>query len=234
MKYNVNEKFGQYLPNQIVLLGDSIFDNAPYVAPGDSVCEQLQEKFNNTSSFNSLTPQVELLAVDGNVMANIPSQILRAQPKGNYSQRYAFLSCAGNDLLGYNASGLLSAQADTVSGALETIYKVREHFRKSYKTMLNAAQQQFESLTICTVYDAVPNLSNAERVALGIFNEVILHEASERKLPVIDLRTLCIQAEDYAEVSPIEPSKQGAEKIAQAIFDQYTHYINYNNRGISE
>ena len=234
MKYNANEKSGQYLPDQIVLLGDSIFDNAPYVASGDSVCEQLQEKFNNTSSFNSLTPQVELLAVDGNVMANIPSQILRAQPKGNYSQRYAFLSCAGNDLLGYNASGLLSAQADTVSGALETIYKVREHFRKSYKTMLNAAQQQFESLTICTVYDAVPNLSNAERVALGIFNEVILHEASERKLPVIDLRTLCIQAEDYAEVSPIEPSKQGAEKIAQAIFDQYTHYINYNNRGISE
>ncbi|MCE9830528.1 hypothetical protein [Vibrio diabolicus] len=41
MNIETSEPTGQYLPDQIVLLGDSIFDNAPYVNTGESVSEQL-------------------------------------------------------------------------------------------------------------------------------------------------------------------------------------------------
>jgi hypothetical protein len=35
--------------------------------------------------------------------------------------------------------------------------------------------------------------------------------------PVIDLRMVCNEAEDYSPVSPIEPSKHGAKKISDLI-----------------
>ncbi|WP_182988708.1 hypothetical protein [Massilia sp. Se16.2.3] len=46
-----------------------------------------------------------------------------------------------------------------------------------------------------------------------------------RRLPVLDLRLVCTDKADYASVSPIEPSAQGAFKIAAAIGELVrTHY----------
>jgi hypothetical protein len=53
------------------------------------------------------------------------------------------------------------------------------------------------------------------RVALMMFNDVILRVAFERGLRVIDLRFVCTEAADYA--NPIEPSDRGGRKIARAI-----------------
>ena len=53
------------------------------------------------------------------------------------------------------------------------------------------------------------------RVALAVFNDVILRVAIEHGLPVIDLRLVCCSPEDYA--NPIEPSSVGGEKIARII-----------------
>jgi hypothetical protein len=51
--------------------------------------------------------------------------------------------------------------------------------------------------------------------ALTAFNDAITHEAFAAGLPLIDLRILCNQDEDFA--NPIEPSAQGGQKIANAI-----------------
>jgi hypothetical protein len=48
-----------------------------------------------------------------------------------------------------------------------------------------------------------------------VFNDCITRAAFSRGLPVIDLRLICDQDEDYA--NPIEPSVRGGEKIAAAI-----------------
>ncbi|MDH3716050.1 MAG: SGNH/GDSL hydrolase family protein, partial [Gammaproteobacteria bacterium] len=50
-----------------------------------------------------------------------------------------------------------------------------------------------------------------------LFNEVILREALRLKIPIIDLRLICTERGDFSELSPIEPSKQGGEKIAAVI-----------------
>ncbi|CAM3166378.1 SGNH/GDSL hydrolase family protein [Vibrio rarus] len=231
MKHTINEKAAQYQPNQIVLLGDSIFDNAPYVQSGESVSEQLETLIGKPHN-TSCTTQVDLLAVDGHVMAHIPGQLEKVQPKDQFAKQYAFVSCGGNDLLGYTASGLLLAQAKTVADALESMDQAREYFRQGYTKMLDELQSKFECLTVCTIYDSIPNLPDSERVALCLFNEVILREAANRKLPVLDLRFICNQQLDYAPVSPIEPSKYGAKKIAQAIWERCDE-SNDLGRGIS-
>jgi len=41
----------------------------------------------------------------------------------------------------------------------------------------------------------------------------------EKQVPVIDLRIVCNEAEDYSDISPIEPSGKGGAKIAQVIAD---------------
>jgi hypothetical protein len=53
--------------------------------------------------------------------------------------------------------------------------------------------------------------------ALAMFNEVILREAFNAKIPVIDLRLICSEFSDCSEISRIEPSAAGGEKIVQAI-----------------
>ena len=71
--------------------------------------------------------------------------------------------------------------------------------------------------TVCTIYEG--NLEAAwaplARVALMVFNDVILRIAFERAIDVIDLRLVCTEAADYA--NPIEPSGSGGRKIAAAI-----------------
>lgn len=210
-------------PDQIILLGDSIFDNAPYVDPGESVTEHLQNLFDQSMNL-ALTANVDLLAIDGSVMSDIPSQIQKVQSEVNDAKPFVFLSCGGNDLLGYQSSGLFSIPINTVAEGLQLLHEVRESFRKGYRKMLDSVQLVFSSLVVCTIYDRVPHLSGAEQTALSLFNEVILREATLRQLEVIDLRTICDQPEDYAPCSPIEPSTYGAQKIAQAIFNQYASY----------
>jgi len=51
--------------------------------------------------------------------------------------------------------------------------------------------------------------------ALGLFNDVIVEEASLRLLPILDIRAIFTDSSDYA--NPIEPSVQGGQKLADKI-----------------
>jgi hypothetical protein len=77
--------------------------------------------------------------------------------------------------------------------------------------------QRVPRTAVCTIYNG--NLSGDEaataRVGLMLFNDVILRVAFEWHLSVIDLRLVCVDPTDYA--NPLEPSSQGAAKIAKAI-----------------
>jgi hypothetical protein len=50
---------------------------------------------------------------------------------------------------------------------------------------------------------------------LSLFNDAITRAAFSAGAPLIDLRLICSEDEDYA--NPIEPSSRGGRKIAQAI-----------------
>lgn len=188
----------------LVLLGDSIFDNAAYVPGGPAVIDHLRK---------ILPPdwKATLLAHDGDVTSNIEGQLSKL-PK---DATHLVISVGGNDALG--VLGVLSLPAKTVNDALGHLADIRKDFQRAYQTMLWQALSPQLPLAVCTIYDAIPDLQVEAKTALAIFNDSIAREAFGAKVPVIDLRHICTEAGDYSALSPIEPSAHGGRKIAEAI-----------------
>ena len=74
--------------NHVVLLGDSVFDNAAYVAGGPDVRSQLQERL-------GAGWQVSLVAVDGDRAHNVAPQLQHLPPDASH----LVVSVGGNDAL---------------------------------------------------------------------------------------------------------------------------------------
>jgi hypothetical protein len=188
----------------VVLLGDSIFDNARYVPDRPPLIDQLRQAL----------PRgwlASLLAVDGHITEDVANQLKDLPAQATH----LFVSAGGNDALG--ETSVLSEAACTVGDALSLLHDVHSRFRQSYRAMLQALSAVAKPTAVCTVYDAIPGLGPAEHAALVGFNAVILREAFLAALPVIDLRLVCDRPSDYSHVSPIEPSVVGGAKIARVI-----------------
>ena len=188
----------------IALIGDSIFDNEGYVDEGDSVIEQLSRKLADNI-------KATLLAVDGDVTDDVYAQ-LENLPNDT---THAFISCGGNDAL--RIASVLNKPVESVGHAMDVFTEIKNQFEQRYSRMVRAVCNKVENVTICTVHDSVPEYTKRALTALSIFNEVILKEAFRVNAPVIDLRLMCNEAEDYSLVSPIEPSKHGTKKISDQI-----------------
>ncbi len=188
----------------IVLVGDSIFDNAAYVAGGPDVVRQLGERLPNGS-------RASLIAVDGAVVGGVARQLDRI-PTG---ATHLVVSAGGNDALG--ASAVLGESVRSVSEAISRLAAVTDEFARGYCAMVDRVLSLGLPTALCTIYDA--NYPEPERrivvTALGLFNDVITRAAFARGLPLIDLRLICDDPRDYA--NPIEPSVEGGAKIAAAI-----------------
>jgi lysophospholipase L1-like esterase len=190
---------------QIVLLGDSVFDNGAYVGSQPDVARQTEQ----------MLPRgwkAALNARDGAVIADIESQMSKL-PEGT---THLVLSVGGNDAL--KQSGALDASVDSVANALTMLNFVRENFRTSYSRMLDKLASLRLPAAICTIYD--PRYPDVGRrtiaaAALTLLNDASTREAFARDMTLIDLRLICDQDEDFA--NPIEPSAKGGAKIARAI-----------------
>jgi hypothetical protein len=191
--------------SHIVLLGDSIFDNASYTRGGPDVIAQVRE----------LLPQgwiASLLAVDGSTTLSVPVQLARLPRDASQ----LVLSVGGNDAL--LRSDILNTPVRSTAEALTMLADVTGQFEENYRIAMDACRCTKLPLGVCTIYngcfaDAV--LQRTVTTALKIFNDAILRVAFEFGLPVIDLRFVCSSVSDYA--NPIEPSSIGGLKIARAI-----------------
>jgi hypothetical protein len=188
----------------LVLLGDSIFDNAAYVPGQPAVIKQV-------SACLSGAWQVTLLAVDGHVTADVSEQLRRLPTDATHLA----VSVGGNDALAH--SSVLASPASSVVEAVETLAAIQADFRSRYRRMLAAVLARRLPTVVCTIYDAIPGLGRDATAALTLFNDVIFREAIASKIPVLDLRLVCHEASDYSSLSPIEPSHRGGQKIAAAL-----------------
>lgn len=191
--------------HHIVLLGDSIFDNAKYVPDGLPVIEHVRK---------IIPPdwQATLAAVDGDETHHVVSRT-RNIPE---TATHLIVSVGGNDAISYLP--LFKDKVTNIGEALLNLSKIRNDFCVSYRAMLSHVMSFSLPVAVCTIHTSVPDLGAAEKTALALFNEIILQEAFLANVPVIDLRLICNEEVDYSEVSPIEPSHAGGHKIAQAIY----------------
>ena len=141
------------------------------------------------------------------------------------SATHLFVSCGGNDAL--QSLHVLSQPATTVGEALNLCSEMIRKFRENYRSMLNAILSRNKNLTVCTIYNRVPGFSSIDTTALALFNEVILEEAMRERLPVIDLRIVFDNDQDFSAKSPIEPSAEGGRKIAKLISEISTANDDY-------
>jgi hypothetical protein len=193
----------------LVLLGDSIFDNAFYVPGQPALIEQLRGAL--PSGW-----QATLLAVDGNVAIDVVRHLERLPADASHLA----ISAGGNDAL--RASNAIAQPARTIAEALAEVAKLQAAFRADYLAMLAAVRAHRLPTVICTIYDAIPGLERELVAALSHFNDVILREAIVARVPVLDLRLVCNEASDYSPLSPIEPSHLGGRKIADALARIFT------------
>ena len=186
--------------SHVVLLGDSIFENAAYVAGGPAVVDHLRAAL-------PATWKATLLAVDGDTSEMVAVRLggLPADPS------HLVVSVGGNDALRH----IHLLQAD--HNVLPEVAAARDAFAADYRAMLDAVLTHRKPTAVCTVYDAVPGLTAPARAALGTFNDVIVREAARSRVPVLDLRLVCDDPADYSDRSPIEPSVQGGGKIAALV-----------------
>lgn len=195
----------------IILLGDSIFDNAPYVINKPCVTDQLRE----------ITPDdvgVSLFAVDGDFVKNVKTQLERVPEQATH----LFVSAGGNDALSYYQE-LLNDYRSSES-LFEKWSEIQADFKAEYRAMLERVRELGRHTAVCTIYDSVPDLEQIAITALSFFNDAILSEAITAGLPVVDLRQVCTEREDYSHLSPIEPSFQGGGKIARALNHMFTEH----------
>jgi hypothetical protein len=191
--------------SHVVLLGDSIFDNARYVPGGPSVIDHLRRCL-------PAGWRASLLGRDGAGTVEVPRQLAQVPADASH----LILSVGGNDALDH--SGLiLHEPAASFAEVLSRLLDIQEQFRQDYRGVLRALLNLGKPAAVCTVYDAIPGLEPAERAGLSLFNDVILREAFRAGIPVIDLRLVCTEAADYAGSSPIEPSAVGGGKIARVV-----------------
>jgi hypothetical protein len=194
--------------SHVVLLGDSIFDNAAYVAAGASdVVRQVCQRLPHGS-------RATLVAVDGSTTRDVRDQLRRLPADATH----LVVSAGGNDAL--HNSDFLTQSARSTAEALLGLADIADLFERGYLAMLAEVLARGLPTAICTIYyPRFPEvgLQRMAVAALAVFNDCIIRAAFAHGLSLIDLRFICTEAGDYA--NPIEPSARGGEKIARAIVE---------------
>ena len=150
--------------------------------------------------------------MDGATTVEIPGQVVRLPRDATHLA----LSVGGNDALSH--LDLLSMRVSSMAHAWDLIHSRLMTFERNYINALAAVLTVGLPTTVCTIYNGnLPDEAEARRatVALGLFNDVIVRAAINRRCPLVELRLICTDSEDYA--NPIEPSGQGGAKIARAL-----------------
>jgi hypothetical protein len=191
----------------VVLLGDSIFDNAAYTRGGPDVITQLERILPSGWA-------ATLLAVDGDRTEDVDRQVAKLPAESSH----LVLSVGGNDALAHG--DLLTRPAKSVPEVLGLLAEAAGAFEQRYRKLTDLLLGRKLPLIVCTIYNG--NFPDAffQRVAttaLCVFNDAILRVGLEHKLGIIDLRLVCTEPADYA--NPIEPSSVGGAKIARAIVE---------------
>jgi hypothetical protein len=199
-----SREIGGQMDNHIVLLGDSILDNASYTGTEPDVVSHLR----------SVLPHgwtATLCAVDGSTTLDLAPQLECIPPAASH----LVLSLGGNDAI--MNSDLLAMQVRSTAEALALFADRLERFERNYRNALESVVRIGLPLTVCTIYNGnmPPSVQRNARMALAMFNDVIVRAALQFSVNVIELRAVCAEPSDYA--NPIEPSGSGGAKIARAI-----------------
>ena len=204
------EEFKSQIHRNIVLMGDSVFDNYNYTKEHElSIVEWLR-------ALDPKGDRASLVARDGATLGSLPFQ-LRYLPEDT---THVFVSIGGNDVLGYRS--YLSKFSQDSLGLLKILGIGADKFEVDYRLMLDHLLLFIEPddtpIMFCNIYRGnFQEEQDAINFVLRPFNAVIEAALKEYRLELLDLYALLSEPEDF--VNTIEPSHQGGEKLAKEILE---------------
>ncbi|MEO0783385.1 MAG: SGNH/GDSL hydrolase family protein [Pseudomonadota bacterium] len=191
----------------ICLMGDSIFDNDGYIPGEPGVIEQMRRSI--PKSWTAFK-----VAVDGDCIEDIPNQLEKVPAHITD----IVVSIGGNDLMKFRHLLARVAEGEQLE---DVIASPLADFEIAYGWMLDSVAEHGTKVTVCTIYTAIPfaepEMRDHAPSAIGAFNAIILRLAEARGLSVIRLDQACTENDDFSDMSPIEPSSKGGQKIVDAI-----------------
>jgi hypothetical protein len=157
-----------------------------------------------------------LCAVDGATTVGLARQLGRLPDDATH----LVVAVGGNDAL--QNTDLLDRRVSSTAEALALFGDRVDAFEVSYRAAIAPVLARALPTVLCTIYNGnlEPITARIARIALTLFNDVIVRVGFEHRLPLVDLRLVCNEPADYA--NPIEPSGRGGLKIARAIVTTLT------------
>jgi len=181
--------------NTIILMGDSVLNNANYVPEGKSVYDSLKTKLSNVIN----------VAKDGATISDLYGQLDKIPVDLNNSNTYIFISAGGNDIL--------NKRTELSNTEISQLFDSYMEFLNALKTKLGSV-----NVNIMNLYLPANPRYQSYKTSINQWNQLI--EASSSKIGetynVIDLYTLLTNTNDF--VYDIEPSESASDKIAYLIY----------------
>lgn len=181
--------------NYVILMGDSVLNNANYVPEGKSVFDILKSKLSNSLNVSK----------DGATINDLYGQLDKIPIKLNNEETYIFISAGGNDILN--------------KGAALTNSDIRQLFN-SYMDFLKALRVKLGNtkINIMNLYLPANPRYQSYKESIDQWNQLINDNSSKigEMYNVVDLYSLLTTPEDF--IYDIEPSESASEKIANLIY----------------
>ena len=193
--YNIKDsttREGLTSMDNIVLVGDSILNNANYVSPGLTVYDLIKSKHEN----------VQMYAADNSAIKDVIKQVENMPNKFNTKNTYIFVSAGGNDILN------LSIHQDEES---------TKNLFNMYLLLIKAIKQKFPNANIVALniyYPPNPYYKIFYKT-VEMWNNLLMKNKTIQGYSVININKMLTSEDDFTR--DIEPSDIGGEKIADAI-----------------
>ena len=181
--------------DNIVLIGDSILNNANYVPSGKSVFDILKTRTNNILN----------VAKDGATIIDLYEQLDKIPVELNKSETYLFISIGGNDIL--------NKRLNLDSAEVTKLFNNYMEFLKALRIKLGNTK-----INIMNLYLPSNPRYQSYKSSIDQWNKLI--DINSNKIGemynVIGLNNLLTSPQDF--VYDIEPSESASEKIANLIY----------------
>lgn len=180
--------------NNVILMGDSVLNNANYVPAGKSVYDVLKTKLTNVTNVSK----------DGATISDLYGQLDKVSIDLNKTKTHIFISAGGNDIL--------NKRTELSTNDIIKMFKTYMDFLKALRAKLGSAK-----INIMNLYLPTNPRYQSYKASVDQWNKLI-NESSNKigeMYNVVDLNSLLKTPEDF--VYDIEPSEGASEKIANII-----------------
>lgn len=190
---NNNTNYSNKINNKIlILIGDSMLNNANYVFYNDSIPGLIKNR----------VPNAIILAKDGSTINDVYYQLDKISNKYDNKNTYLFLSIGGNDIL---------------NKYYEKNYTINSIYRQ-FENLVNAIKAKLPQVNLFVLNLYYPQNYFYEKYYIEItkWNNII---EKNNKYKILNTNNLIRNKEDI--VYEIEPSESGGEKIVNEIMNYF-------------